>query len=263
MRRSGSSIHYWLTGPQDGPLVTFTPGATMDHRMFDEQVRAVVTEGYRALTWDVRGHGLSKPIGEKFTLGAVAGDLLAILDALGYAEAVSVGQSFGGFVAQEVAFRHPERVRALVLIGSARITSVPKKRELWALKLTPLIFRLWPKKSLRKVTARNTAVEPEVQRYALEATSLLSKREFLTVWRAVVDSIREVPGHRIEQPLLLTHGEHDRAGNVARTAPQWAAEEPDCRYEIIPGAGHNANQDAPQAFNDHLVSFLRESVPTR
>ena len=38
-------------------------------------------------------------------------------------------------------------------------------------------------------------------------------------------------------------------------------ERTECRYEVIPDAGHNANQDNPKFFNPHLVEFLREHVP--
>lgn len=261
VKRSGSTIHYWLNGPEDGRLVTFTPGASMDHRMFDEQVSAVASAGYRVLTWDVRGHGQSKPIGEDFRVPAVVEDLLALMDHLGRETAVFVGQSFGGYVAQEALFRHPKRVEALALIGCTNITVLPSKLEYWALKLSPIMFRLWPDGNLRKQIAKNTAIEPEVQNYAYEATRMLSKKEFVTVWRAVADVLHEEPDYRIERPLLLTHGEHDRTGIVAKVAPEWAESEPDCRYEVIPGAGHNANQDNPAFFNRVLLDFLTQRAP--
>ena len=112
--------------------------------MFEEQVPVVVAEGYRVPLWDVRGHGLSKPIGTDVSIPVVAEDLLAILDRLGYQEAVLVGQSLGGLVAQELAFRRPGRVIAMVLVGSSCLTVVPSKPELWALKLSPLVFKLLP-----------------------------------------------------------------------------------------------------------------------
>lgn len=261
LRRSGSRIRYWLAGPEDGRLVAFTPGASMDHRMFDAQVPAVVAAGYRVLTWDVRGHGLSKPIGRPFSVPNVAEDLLAIVDLLGYEKATLVGQSYGGYVAQELAFRHPERVAALVVIGSTPITVLPSRLELLALKLSPLLFRLWPDGDLRKRIAENTAVKPKVRSYAYEATRQLSKEEFLIVWKAVATCLHEEPGYRVGQPLLLTHGDRDHAGNVAKAAPKWAAQEPDCRYEVIPDAGHNANQDNPAFFNRVLLEFLKEHVP--
>jgi 3-oxoadipate enol-lactonase len=263
LRRSGSTIHYWLTGPEDGRLVTFTPGASMDHRMFDEQVSVVASAGYRVLTWDVRGHGLSKPIGEGFSLPAVVEDLLALMDLSGYERAVFVGQSFGGYVAQETLFRHPDRVEALALIGSTNITVLPSRLEYWALKLSPIMFGLWPWGNLRKQIARNTALRPEVRSYAYEATGMLSQEEFVTVWKAVADALHEEPGYRIERPLLLTHGEHDRTGIVAKAAPEWAAREPDCRYEVVPGASHNANQDNPAFFNRLLLEFLEQRASAR
>ncbi len=60
------------------------------------------------------------------------------------------------------------------------------------------------------------------------------------------------------RPLLVfTHGEHDRTGNIRQIAPRWAARDPHSRYEVIPDAGHTANQDAPQYFNRLLQDFLR------
>lgn len=262
LHRSGSTIHYWLSGPDDGPLVAFTHGASMDHRMFDKQAPAAASAGYRVLTWDVRGHGLSKPVGEDFTVPSTADDLLALMDILGYEKAVLVGQSFGGYVGQELLFRYPERVEALVVIGSTNITALPSKLEYWALRLSPIMLRLWPDGNLRKLIARSTTLKPEVQSYAYEATRMLSKGEFMTVWKAVANTLHEEPDYRIECPLLLTHGEHDRAGTVAKEAPGWAKREPDCHYKVIPEASHNANQDNPEFFNWVLLDFLDQRTPT-
>ena len=163
LERSGSRIHYWLTGPEEGRLVAFTPGATMDHRMFDPQVSAVVGAGYRALTWDPRGHGLSKPIGNGFSVGAASEDLLAILDRVGATEVVLVGQSLGGNVAEELVFRHQERVSALVVIGCTCNTMLPSKLGLLALKASPLAFRLWPYGDLKRRTATSVSARTDVQ----------------------------------------------------------------------------------------------------
>lgn len=259
LRRSGSDIHYWIAGPEVGPLVAFTHGASMDHHMFDSQRSAVVEAGYRLLTWDIRGHGRSKPIGEPFTVQAVAEDLLAIIDQLDHEKAVLVGQSFGGYVSQELTFRHPERVGALVVLGATDITTPPSRLSVTALKFSPLTFKLWPDWHLRKLVAKHTAVTPAVQEYAYEATQKLSKQEFVTVWKAVADCLHEEPGYHIPVPFLLTHGEDDKTGIIASAAPAWAEREPECRYEVIPEAGHNANQDNPTSFNEILIDFLGES----
>jgi 3-oxoadipate enol-lactonase len=258
LERSGSRIHYWLSGPKEGHLVAFTPGATMDHRMFNSQVSAVVGAGYRALTWDPRGHGLSKPIGDGFSVEAASEDLLAILDRLGATEVFLVGQSLGGNVAQELVFRHPERVLGLVVIGCTCNTILPSRLGLLALKVSPLVFRLWPYSDLKRRTATSVSTRPDVQEYAREAMARVSRKEFLAIWDAAAHTLHEEPGYRIERPLLITHGEQDRLGNIAKIAPDWAARDPNCRYVIVPGAGHNANQDNPAFFNRLLLEFLDE-----
>jgi 3-oxoadipate enol-lactonase len=258
LERSGSRIHYWLAGPEGGCLVAFTPGATMDHRMFDAQVSAVVGAGYRALTWDPRGHGLSKPMGEDFSVGAASEDLLAIIDHLGTREAFLVGQSLGGNVAQELVFRHPERVLGLVVIGCTCNTMLPSRLGLLALKASPLAFRLWPYGDLKRRTATGVSAKPDVQEYAREAIARISRKEFLAIWDAAAHTLHEEPGYRIERPLLITHGEADRLGNISKVAPDWAARDPNSRYVIVPDAGHNANQDNPTFFDRLLLVFLHE-----
>jgi 3-oxoadipate enol-lactonase len=258
LERSGSRIHYWLAGPEEGRLVAFTPGATMDHRMFAPQVSAVVGAGYRALTWDPRGHGLSKPMGEDFSVGAASEDLLAIIDHLGTREAFLVGQSLGGNVAQELVFRHPERVLGLVVIGCTCNTMLPSRLGLLALKASPLAFRLWPYGDLKRRTATGVSAKPDVQEYAREAIARISRKEFLAIWDAAAHTLHEEPGYRIERPLLITHGEADRLGNISKVAPDWAARDPNSRYVIVPDAGHNANQDNPTFFDRLLLVFLHE-----
>lgn len=221
LHRSGSEIHYWVAGPDDGPLVACTHGASMDHRMFDPQVPPLIAEGYRVLTWDVRGHGQSKPIGEAFTVSTVAEDLRALIDHLGHETAILIGQSFGGYVSQELTFRYPEYVEALIVIGATDITTLPSRLERAGLTLSPYVFKVWPDDHLRKLIAEYTAVTPEVQQYAAEATHQLSKQEFVTVWKAVATCLHEEPGYRIQQPFLLTHGEHDETGIIAKAAPAW------------------------------------------
>lgn len=260
---AGASVHAWTSGPADGPLVVLTHGATMDHRMFAPQVGPLVEAGYRVLTWDLRGHGRSRPLGDApVTVPLLVEDLLAVLDHLDVEGPVVVGgQSLGGYVAQELTFRYPERVAAVVVVGSTCLTLPIPRHERWALRSSPWWFRPWPWGHLQGVVARSTALRPAVRAYAADAIGQLTKRDFVRIWEGVAESPHPEPGYRIEQPLLLTHGEADRTGNIARSAPAWAAREPRCRYAVIPDTGHNANQDNPGATNRLLLDFLAEAHP--
>jgi pimeloyl-ACP methyl ester carboxylesterase len=233
----------------------------MDHRMFNAQVEALLTD-YRVLVWDARGHGKSKPLGNRFSLDICVGDLLAILDEIRVDQAVLVGQSLGGYIAQGVYSRAPERVLAMVIIGATPLGKAYGSLEVWMLRATLPLFTIWPYRHLTKVMAQNTARTEEARRYALEACRQVERRDFLAIWKAVTELVdqRGRPGFPVKVPLLLVHGEHDRAGTILRDMPEWAQVEPEATYRVIPGAGHNANQDNPAATNEILLEFLRERV---
>lgn len=261
LERGGSRLHYWLHGPADRPLVVCTHGATMDHRMFDAQIAALVPE-YRVLSWDVRGHGRSQPLGASFSIRGAAADLLAILDQLGVAQAAFVGQSMGGSIVQELVFVAPQRVAALVLIGCACTTLPISAGEAWALQMSLPLLGMYSERRLRQQIARRTAITPAVRAYALDACSQVSKQNFLTIWAGLTRCLHYEPGYRIRQPLLLTHGAHDDLGNFRKLYPAWAARDTNGRFVVIPDAGHNANQDNSSFFNALLLAFLREHLPS-
>ncbi|MEQ7124556.1 alpha/beta hydrolase [Actinopolymorpha sp. B11F2] len=263
LQRSGSAIHYWVAGPKRAPMVAFTHGASMDHRMFAGQLPAVWKAGYRTLRWDIRGHGRSKPLGKvPLRMTDVAEDLQALLDnhLLGR-QVCLVGQALGAQVSQQIVFSRPERVAALVVIGAGCVTFPAGPWHAWASAWSRAGCRLRSGRTLRQRLARASGIVPAVQTYAYDATQRLTRGELLAALRAGAGKIRSDPTYRIEQPLLLVHGEYDGTTGVRRLAPRWAARDPRCRYEVIRRAGHHAHQDNPAAFNRLLLEFLAEHFP--
>jgi 3-oxoadipate enol-lactonase len=260
LERSGSAIHYWVAGPRRAPMVAFTHGASMDHRMFAAQLPAVWDAGYRTLRWDIRGHGESKPLGKApLTQRDVAEDLQTLLDnhLLGR-QVCLVGQALGGQVSQHIVYERPERVAALVVVGATCVT-LPGRA--WAPGSSRAGRWLRSGGAIRQRVARASGIVPAVQTYAYDATERLSKGELRAALAAGAGKIRSDPAYRIEAPLLLVHGEHDAMRGVRRLAPRWAARDPRCRYEVIRRAGHLAHQDNPTAFNRLLLEFLAEHFP--
>lgn len=261
LEHKGCPIHYWLGGPEDRPLLALMHGATMDHRMFNVQVGMLAAE-YRVLVWDARGHGKSQRSGEALSLDLWAEDMLALLDHLGAAQAVLIGQSLGGYIAQRVYLSAPERVRAMVIIGATPLTKAYSRLDVWALKASLPLFDIWPYGHFTRTVARQTAKQPDVRAYALDAIGMISREDFLTIWKAVtlVIDTEGMPGRHIEVPLLLTHGDTDRTGSIARDMPGWAESEPKAEFVIISDASHNANQDNPHFFNTILLDFLHRRI---
>ena len=81
-------------------------------------VPALVTAGYRVVTFDNRGVAPSSSPPPPYSVGAMVGDTVALLDHLGIEVARIAGHSMGGWIAETIAARHPERVRAAALLGS-------------------------------------------------------------------------------------------------------------------------------------------------
>ena len=256
---AGCNIHYWLGGPDDKPLIVMLHGATMDHRMFCEQAKAL-QPAYRVLLWDMRGHGRSQPFSGDFSLKICVQDLLGILDELSVQKVILLGQSLGGYVAQMVYEEKPELVQAMIMIDTTPISKAYSFWDVWALRVSLPLIDLWPYSHFIKTVAKTTALCPENQAYALEAIKQIPRREFLKIWKAATVTIdtKGKPDLQINVPLLLLQGDQDQSGTIKRDMPLWARSEPGVTYQIIPDAGHNSNQDNPQAANSFIQEFLEE-----
>ena len=102
----------------DGPCVVFVHGALNDHSVWTLLARWFAHHGYRVLAVDQPAHGRSggPPLA---SVEALAGWLLALLDAAGVKSAHLVGHSMGSLVALEAAARAPARADGLVMVGTA------------------------------------------------------------------------------------------------------------------------------------------------
>jgi pimeloyl-ACP methyl ester carboxylesterase len=120
---------------------------------------------------------------------------------------------------------------------------------------------LLPFETLKKAGLPYISARKDVQDYAYEAYSMLSKQQFIAIWNGVITCLHDEPGYKMTQPLLLVHGDDDWTGDIKKIASQWAAATPNCQYEVIPNARHFAILDNPDFFNHLVVSFLAKWVP--
>ncbi len=262
LEHDGCRLRAWLHGPAEGPLVALTHGVSLDAHTFDRQVPALVEAGYRVLTWDIRGHGRSQPMGPALTMEQVADDLIAILDAVGVDRAVIVGQSFGGMMIQDLLDRYPDRVSAMIVLGAPALGDRPGPVMRVLQRLRVQMIKAWPDRLLRWVFATMVTKDPDVREYVSGATRHLDKRGFVAVSAAAMAGyLRERPADTHGLPVLLLHGDGEERP-VLRAMQRWAAREPSIERVSVPG-GHLANQENPEGTNEALLSFLHQHVPTR
>ncbi|MET8390128.1 alpha/beta hydrolase [Streptosporangium canum] len=254
----GCALRYDDSGGDGVPLV-FSHGAGADHVMFDAQSEHLRAQGYRVVTWDMRGHGLSRPAGVRFTAEQAIADLHALIKHLALDRPVLVGQSLGGNLSQAVVRRHPDLARALIVIDSTWNTAPLSWKERLLVKAAAPSLSMIPAKRLPGMMAEASAMTEGARADARRAFSQLPKKEFIQVWRATVELLDPDPSYRTPVPLCLIRGERDRTGNIAAAMPRWARAE-GVEEVVIPGAGHISNQDDPHAVNAAIEAFLR-TVP--
>jgi pimeloyl-ACP methyl ester carboxylesterase len=109
----------------DGAPVVLLGGLGGDVSMFAGMVKRL-SASCRVIAFDSRGAGLSDKPGAPYSVATMADDTVGLMDALGIASAHVVGIAMGGRIALDVALRHPDRVRGLVLVSaSARTPAKP------------------------------------------------------------------------------------------------------------------------------------------
>ena len=147
IKSGDAEIAYQVLG-SGSPVVLLHPFPV--HHEFGLPAAQVLTSRYQLILPDLRGCGRSTcglPDGQ-YTPAAAAGDLAALLDALGTGPADVLGFSYGGLIAQRLALAAPRRIRRLV-IASSSILPVP-----------PGAFDGWPERTRRRAAAAAVWSDP-------------------------------------------------------------------------------------------------------
>ncbi len=110
---NGVTLYYELAGT--GERLLSISGTGGDLRQKPGVAQGPLGEAFEVLSYDQRGLGQSSTPTWPYAMADFAADSAALLDTVGWDDCLVIGVSFGGMVAQELAIRHPERVRRLVL----------------------------------------------------------------------------------------------------------------------------------------------------
>ncbi len=254
--RPDATVAYWTSGPERAPVVVLLHGATLDHHAWAPQA-AALTGRYRVVVPDLRGHGESE-MADEFRFGDVVADIEALLDDVATDTPLAIGGlSLGGNIAQEIVYRRPGRVDALV-VADATCNTAP--RHPLAAPLTVAVLSTMALTSRGRFLQRAatvTSANEDVRRYVLDANAERSPQEVLQILTSLLDhALRPDPDYRLPVPTLLLHGAQDHVGDIVTGTRAWAARDPMAEYVVVPDAGHASNLDNPAAFTDALAAFL-------
>jgi pimeloyl-ACP methyl ester carboxylesterase len=225
----------------------------------------VLARRLRVITYDNRGVGRSRSLVHSYTTEAMADDAVSVLDAAGIERAHVYGFSLGGMVAQELALRHGERVRSLVL-GA---TSPGGPRAVAPDAQVLEFFRRRP--HMRQADAARASVPfnygPRCRREHPERIAEDLRRrlehEFpeqayrAQLWAAALHNAHRRL-RRIDVPTLVVHGRRDRMIPLAN-AEQLAAAIPGATLRVLADCGHLYPTEQPEI--DAAIAGFLESAP--
>jgi 3-oxoadipate enol-lactonase len=253
---NGINLFHRFDGPQDGTPVMLSNSLLSRLEMWDPQIEALTSAGYRVLRYDSRGHGRSDAPDGPYTIELLADDLAGLMDAVGWERAHFCGLSKGGMVGQVMGTRHPDRLFSLTLCDTSAYMGA---EEVWEPRIqaglkdgvegvvASSVDRWFTKESKTRIPG-----EMEKVREMIRTTPLAG---FLGCCRAFQVFDQREANRAITAPTLIIVGEFDPGTDPshARVIHEAIA---GSELVIIERAAHLTNIERPEVFNETLLDFL-------
>lgn len=254
-------LHYEEWGDTEAPAVVLLHGFTSDLRMWKAHAEAL-SEEYRAIAIDLRGHGASGAPEDldTYTMERYAEDIRQLLAALGVDLCALVGCSFGGMVALQVAVTWPDMIAALVLTdtspayASERYADEFRRREARITEQERIVAQFGTAELGKRVaaTVKDTFLADALRR----RYSSMTRAGYLgsaRVRRERPDLIGRLAG--LTMPTLICTGDADP---VRSASDVMLLEMPGARFVLFKECGHGVPSLRPEAFLQVLTGFLHD-----
>ena len=256
---SAPSLHYTLREPHGRTpkhTIVLSHALGCDLSMWDELADALASE-HRVVAYDHRGHGRSASPAGPYTIAQLADDAERLLGELDAGPVVWIGLSMGGMVGQELALRHPQRVKALVIANSSgrypEAGRVLFQQRIDAVRgggleaIADMVMGRYFGEAFR---ARHAATVARFRRRLLAT----SAQAYVDCCHAVrdVDTLDRLD--ELKVPALVIAGELDQGTPVAMS--QAIADRLHAQLVVIPGASHLSAIEMPAAFGQKVRAFL-------
>ena len=263
MRAHINGIQLAYTDQGQGTPLVFLHAFPLNRTMWEPQV-AGLSDRYRVITVDLRGHGDSDAPLWRYTLDLFADDVKGLLDHLSITSAVFIGLSMGGYLMFAFHRRFADRIKALVLADTRAEPDTPELSA-WRFGLAQRVYkegsRAVADEMLPKLlTPSSSASKPALVEQVREMIVKTQISGIVGDLMAIAERPNSVPRLKeIHCPTLVVVGEQDVLTTPAdneRIATGIAG----ARFHIIPSAGHLSNLEQPEAFNRAVASFLDTSL---
>lgn len=259
MNAQVNGIRLEYTDEGTGTPIVLLHAFPLNRTMWEPQINPF-SAGFRTIAIDLRGHGGSSHGLTPHTLKDLATDIKDLLDHLSIQEAIFVGLSMGGYILMAFYRLYPDRVKGLVLADTRAQADTPDGRagrfemiHTAETQGTNAIADLMMPRLLSAHTIKaDLELVDDVRRMILHNPV----ETIVADLRAMAERLDSVSLlANIARPTLLIVGELDQA-TPPSDARLMAECIPNAQLAVVPGAAHLSNLEAPEAFNQSVLSFL-------
>jgi 3-oxoadipate enol-lactonase len=244
--------------------VVFIHGIGGSARVWTAQRASFAAAGLHAIAVDLPGYGTRAPVAETSFEG-MAADLEAQVAALGLDRPVLVGHSMGGMVAQTALRRRPDGYRAAVLCCTSPAfgdSGGDFQRKFVTARLGPLDAGATMAELAGPLVdaMMGPSPHPGARPHAVDVMASVPPATYRAAVRCLVTFDERAALPQIRVPVLCLAGANDRTAPAA-VMERMAGKIPGARYACLEGAGHLANLEVPDAFDQAVLGFLRDVMP--
>jgi pimeloyl-ACP methyl ester carboxylesterase len=261
-RVKAGDVELWVERHGQGPDVLLIAGLGDPAEAWQPQLDGLA-DRYRLIAFDNRGAGRTPLSGGPLSATTMADDAGALLRTLEVPSAHVAGFSMGSAIAQELALRHPELVRSLVLMSTYARPDALFRSQLdfwrWLPEVAPS-ERAFFEGFFTWVYTPRAHADGSVHQIVEEALAF-PHQQSVEAFQAQVDvCLAHDTADRLSEiaaPTLVLSGELDVI-LPPRFGRSVAAGIPNARFEIMPGEAHQPFQEVPDEFNARVDAFWRE-----
>ena len=255
---AGDTVNAAQSG--DGPPLFLFHSLLSDRASFD-QVVGELSRSFRVLVPELPGFGQSSQV--RGGLAEIADRMAEFVhEAAGGSKAIVLGNGYGGFVALQMAIRHPEIASRLILADCGAAFSEPGReafRNMAAASKAKGLAAITDVAMRRLFAPAFQAQHPELMNDRREAFLRTDPEVFRAACEALAELDLRPELGKVKVPALVLVGEHDEA-TPPPMSHELAAGLPNAYLEIIPGCAHVPQLQSPAIFLETIGDFLEAAT---
>jgi pimeloyl-ACP methyl ester carboxylesterase len=275
VRVNGLGVAYLEAG--EGPLVVVLHGFPDTAHSFEDLLDRLAGAGFHAVAPFLRGYQPTElPADRDYTIRALAGDLIGLVDALGAPKAVAVGHDWGSVIAQVAVKLEPDRFGRVVLAGCPHLRSfltVTPRQLRRSTYMAQFQLPSWPERRLPRndfpwITDLVRRWSPH---WAFEPADLTAIKDSLRRpgrLAAALAYYRAIPGQLVRPselrlavapipvPVRVIFGTDDGCIGAEIFRRPIGTLAPGSDHREITGAGHFIHRERPAWFAEQVIDFL-------